>query len=73
MQVPRVDFKTETARLDFFVRQMRIEAHNDRKRVETIGHIRKLLAGLQNGKVSATLAMRWLDRIEQAYKKSQIT
>lgn len=66
MQMPQVDVKGESAKLDFWTRNMRIEVHNAQKRIETLSHVRMLLERLQDGSISTSLAMRWLKRIESA-------
>ncbi len=66
MQMPQVDVRGESARLDFWTRRMRIEAHNAEKRMETLSHVHMLLERLQDGSISTSLAMRWLQRIETA-------
>lgn len=66
MNLPHIDINSEISRLDFCAKQMRIEAHNSGQRVETIKHVSNLLARLEDGQISAELAMRWLSRIERA-------
>lgn len=68
MNLPHVDISSEISRLDFCAKQMRMEAHNSGQRVETIKHVSNLLARLEDGQISAELAMRWLSRIERAMR-----
>ncbi len=65
MNMPRVDIKSEFGQVDFCTRQMRIEAHNAGERLETIKHVRELLAQLKDGRISTELALNWLDRYER--------